>query len=93
VIGLVQLTYTTLFGWYAAYVFLRTGMLAPCFLVHAYCNAMGLPDLSFLAQPAPPPSTGTPHTPTPFAPPPCQPFPPSGALIRWCLCGSSRLGW
>ncbi|KAI8595530.1 hypothetical protein EDD21DRAFT_390997 [Dissophora ornata] len=45
-IALVQLAYTTLFGWFATYLFLRTSsVLGPC-LSHSFCNMMGLPDVS-----------------------------------------------
>lgn len=38
-----QLAYTTLFGAYATFLFLRTGSLLAICLVHAFCNCMGLP--------------------------------------------------
>jgi prenyl protein peptidase len=45
-IALVQLTYTSLFGWFATFLFLRTSsLLAPC-LCHSFCNLMGFPDIS-----------------------------------------------
>lgn len=38
--------YTTIFGAYSAYLFVRTGhFVAPC-VVHAFCNHMGFPDFS-----------------------------------------------
>lgn len=40
-----QFGYTTIFGWYAAFVYLRTGSLYAVFLIHAFCNYMGLPRL------------------------------------------------
>lgn len=43
-----QFTYTTLFGAYAAYAFIRTGSILVIFLSHSFCNCMGLPDLGFL---------------------------------------------
>ncbi|XP_020798092.1 CAAX prenyl protease 2 [Drosophila serrata] len=49
-IGLFQFTYTTLFGFYSAYLFARTGHLVAPFLVHAFCNHMGLPDIQDLWQ-------------------------------------------
>ena len=49
-VALLQLTYTSMFGWYASAVFLRTGRLAPCILCHTFCNFMGLPDLSFVSR-------------------------------------------
>ncbi|OWZ16332.1 Prenyl protein protease [Phytophthora megakarya] len=42
-----QLVYTSLFGAYATFIFLRTGHFASIFLVHVFCNVMGFPDLSF----------------------------------------------
>lgn len=41
--SLFQLAYTTLFGWYANFVFVRTGNLLAVILAHAFCNWMGLP--------------------------------------------------
>lgn len=38
-----QLGYTTLFGAYATFVFLRSGSLLAVFAVHVLCNCMGLP--------------------------------------------------
>ncbi|CAM9674167.1 unnamed protein product [Chrysoparadoxa australica] len=49
--SLVQLTYTTLFGAYAAFVFIGSSCLTSTVLVHSFCNCMGVPDLSF-ARPA-----------------------------------------
>ncbi|KAF9365535.1 hypothetical protein BGX34_009573 [Mortierella sp. NVP85] len=44
--AIVQLAYTSLFGWFATFLFLRTSnVLAPC-LTHSFCNMMGLPDVS-----------------------------------------------
>lgn len=37
-----QLTYTTLFGWFASYLFLRTGSITPPTIAHIYCNLMGI---------------------------------------------------
>ncbi|GAA99196.1 uncharacterized protein L969DRAFT_93658 [Mixia osmundae IAM 14324] len=41
--ALVQLTYTSLFGWYATFVYLRTGSLFGVIVSHTFCNIMGLP--------------------------------------------------
>ncbi|KAG8853660.1 hypothetical protein FRB96_008078 [Tulasnella sp. 330] len=41
--SLVQLTYTTLFGWFCAFLFLRTGSIYPVIFSHIFCNVMGLP--------------------------------------------------
>ena len=43
-----QLCYTTLFGSYAAAVYLRTGHLTGVILAHAFCNLMGFPELRFM---------------------------------------------
>ncbi|KAL1499784.1 hypothetical protein AB1Y20_012470 [Prymnesium parvum] len=39
-----QFTYTSLFGAYSAYLFLRTGLVLGPLLAHTFCNAMGVPD-------------------------------------------------
>lgn len=45
--GLVfQLVYTTLFGWFAAYLFLRTSSIYTTCFSHIFCNFMGLPNVS-----------------------------------------------
>ncbi|KAI1412981.1 hypothetical protein F5Y13DRAFT_189782 [Hypoxylon sp. FL1857] len=41
--SIMQLGYTTLFGAYATFLFLRSGSLLAVFAVHAFCNCMGLP--------------------------------------------------
>ena len=38
-----QLGYTTLFGSYATFLYLRTGSLLAVIVVHSFCNWMGLP--------------------------------------------------
>lgn len=43
--SLLQFAYTTLFGWYATFVFLRTGSVVAVVLAHAFCNWCGLPRL------------------------------------------------
>uniref|UniRef100_A0A7S4C4T9 intramembrane prenyl-peptidase Rce1 n=1 Tax=Chrysotila carterae TaxID=13221 RepID=A0A7S4C4T9_CHRCT len=40
---LVQFTYTSLFGAYSAYLFLRTGLVYGPIAAHVFCNYMGLP--------------------------------------------------
>ncbi|GAA5928846.1 CAAX prenyl protease [Sporobolomyces koalae] len=45
-----QFAYTTLFGWYATFLFLRTGSVIPPFLAHVFCNMMGLPPLGWALQ-------------------------------------------
>ena len=39
----MQFAYTTVFGWYATFVFLRTGSVWAVMVVHTFCNWMGLP--------------------------------------------------
>ncbi|KFY25499.1 hypothetical protein V493_04638 [Pseudogymnoascus sp. VKM F-4281 (FW-2241)] len=41
--SVIQLMYTTLFGSYATFVYLRTGSLLAVILCHTFCNWMGLP--------------------------------------------------
>ncbi|KAL9112679.1 MAG: hypothetical protein Q9227_002982 [Pyrenula ochraceoflavens] len=41
--SLFQFAYTTIFGWYAAFLYLRTGSLPAVILVHSFCNWCGLP--------------------------------------------------
>lgn len=41
--SLLQFTYTTLFGGYATFIFLRSGSLLSVILVHTFCNWMGFP--------------------------------------------------
>ncbi|CEP13839.1 hypothetical protein [Parasitella parasitica] len=43
--SLFQFAYTTLFGWYASYLFIRVGSLWPPVFCHSFCNVMGFPDL------------------------------------------------
>ncbi|OIW33329.1 hypothetical protein CONLIGDRAFT_711245 [Coniochaeta ligniaria NRRL 30616] len=40
-----QLGFTTLFGAYATFIYMRTGSLLAVCAVHAFCNCMGLPRL------------------------------------------------
>ncbi|KAK0939857.1 CAAX prenyl protease [Friedmanniomyces endolithicus] len=40
---LFQFTYTSLFGFFAAFVFLRTGNVYAVTLAHSFCNWMGVP--------------------------------------------------
>ncbi|KAH9738282.1 CAAX prenyl protease 2 [Citrus sinensis] len=39
----LQLGYTVVFGWYASFLFIRTGHLAAPLIAHIFCNYMGLP--------------------------------------------------
>ncbi|CAI7635918.1 uncharacterized protein N7487_011807 [Penicillium crustosum] len=41
--SLFQFGYTTIFGWYATFVYLRTGSLLSVVLIHSFCNWCGLP--------------------------------------------------
>ncbi|KAI9147916.1 hypothetical protein HJFPF1_11734 [Paramyrothecium foliicola] len=41
--SVLQLSYTSLFGMYATFIFVRTGSLAAAILIHTFCNYMGLP--------------------------------------------------
>jgi len=41
--SLVQFTYTSLFGFFAAFVYVRTGSVLACIIAHSFCNFMGLP--------------------------------------------------
>lgn len=43
-----QFAFTTVFGWFATFVFLRTGHLTAAVAVHAFCNLMGFPDFGVL---------------------------------------------
>lgn len=38
-----QFGYTSVFGWYATFIYLRTGSLWACVLIHIFANFMGLP--------------------------------------------------
>lgn len=53
-----QFGYTSIFGWFASFIYLRTGSLYAVILIHTFCNYMGLPRLwgkikirSYRAQP------------------------------------------
>ncbi|KAG0325499.1 hypothetical protein BG000_001775 [Podila horticola] len=49
-VTVAQLGYTTLFGWFATFLFLRTSsLIAPC-LCHSFCNIMGLPDVGSIVH-------------------------------------------
>ena len=41
-----QFCYTTIFGWYVSFAFLRLGSIWPPILCHSFCNIMGFPDVS-----------------------------------------------
>lgn len=44
IVGL-KLGYTVVFGWYASFLFIRTGNLISAIIAHIFCNVMGLPVL------------------------------------------------
>ncbi|TQN72642.1 putative CAAX prenyl protease 2 [Colletotrichum shisoi] len=46
-----QFAYTSLFGAYSTFLFLRSGSLLAIVLVHAFCNAMGLPRFWGVVEP------------------------------------------
>lgn len=48
----IQFSYTTLFGMYTTFVFVRTAQIAAAVACHTFCNYMGLPDLSFAWPPS-----------------------------------------
>ncbi|XP_064093436.1 CAAX prenyl protease 2-like [Macrobrachium nipponense] len=53
-ISCFQFLYTSVFGFYSSFLFIRTGHFLPLFAVHAFCNHMGLPELKdMLNKPAP----------------------------------------
>ena len=41
-----QFAYTTLFGAYCSFLFIRTGSLFPPLVAHSFCNVMGLPQIT-----------------------------------------------
>uniref|UniRef100_A0A667ZCL1 CAAX prenyl protease 2 n=1 Tax=Myripristis murdjan TaxID=586833 RepID=A0A667ZCL1_9TELE len=49
VIG-IQFLYTTVFGAYTAFIFMRTGHVVGPVLCHSFCNSQGLPDISSALQ-------------------------------------------
>lgn len=49
-ITLIQLAYTTLFGFHCAFLFLRTGSIYPPLFSHMFCNFMGLPQIGYELQ-------------------------------------------
>jgi prenyl protein peptidase len=49
-VALLQFIYTSMFGTYASYVYLRTRSLFAVVVCHSICNAMSLPDVSFLQK-------------------------------------------
>ncbi|CAG9804206.1 unnamed protein product [Chironomus riparius] len=54
IISFFQFFYTSVFGIYSAYLFVRTGHFVAPFIAHAFCNHMGFPDIpDLLAQSEP----------------------------------------
>ena len=54
VISFFQFFYTSIFGIYSAFLFVRTGHFIAPFIAHAFCNHMGFPDIpDLLAQKQP----------------------------------------
>nr|KAK4123759.1 hypothetical protein N657DRAFT_645349 [Parathielavia appendiculata] len=51
--SLFQFAFTTVFGAYATFLFLRTGSLAAVCAVHAFCNCLGLPQVWGRVEPVP----------------------------------------
>jgi prenyl protein peptidase len=53
-ISFFQFFYTSIFGIYSAYLFIRSGHFIAPFIVHAFCNHMGFPDIpDLISQPEP----------------------------------------
>ncbi|OLY83653.1 CAAX prenyl protease 2 [Smittium mucronatum] len=46
--SIAMFAYTSAFGWFATFVFLRTSSTYACIFSHIYCNLFGLPDISAL---------------------------------------------
>ncbi|KAI8459680.1 hypothetical protein BY996DRAFT_3608871 [Phakopsora pachyrhizi] len=40
-----QFGYTTVFGWYASFIYLRTGSIIATAMCHSFCNYMGFPGI------------------------------------------------
>jgi len=49
-VTIIQLCYTSLFGLYSAFLFVRTGHLVSPVISHIYCNIMGLPDIDAIVN-------------------------------------------
>ena len=48
--SLFQFAYTSIFGAYAAFVYIRSRSLLAVFVAHSVCNALGLPSLAFWSE-------------------------------------------
>ncbi|XP_071316277.1 CAAX prenyl protease 2-like isoform X2 [Trachinotus anak] len=46
----MQFLYTTVFGAFTAFIFMRTGHIVGPVLCHSFCNSQGLPDIGFALQ-------------------------------------------
>jgi prenyl protein peptidase len=42
--ALFQCCFTTVFGWFASFVWCRTYSYSTCVIIHSFCNSMGFPD-------------------------------------------------
>merc|ERR1719174_1946703 len=47
---LFQMSYTSIFGMFAAYLLMRTGNFSAPLAAHALCNLMGFPDFSWFSD-------------------------------------------
>ncbi|KAI9188710.1 CAAX prenyl protease [Blastocladiella emersonii ATCC 22665] len=45
-VSVFQFLYTTLFGWIAAFIYVRTGHVISAMLAHIFCNIMGVPNIA-----------------------------------------------
>ncbi|KAK9376112.1 uncharacterized protein V1513DRAFT_396917 [Lipomyces chichibuensis] len=48
--SLFQFAFTTIFGWYATFLFLRTGSFWQPFIAHVFCNIMGVPKFGAMLE-------------------------------------------
>lgn len=48
--SLFQFIYTTVFGWYASYLFVKLGNVTSPIVCHSFCNLMGFPDFSGISH-------------------------------------------
>ncbi|KAI9096253.1 hypothetical protein DFS34DRAFT_160677 [Phlyctochytrium arcticum] len=46
----LQFFYTTLFGWFSTFVYIRTGHLIAAVIPHMFCNLMGFPDFGAVME-------------------------------------------
>lgn len=45
-----QFAFTTIFGWYSAFLFIRTGTVSAPIVAHAFCNLIGFPPFGALGR-------------------------------------------